>query len=64
MVTGSRIRPKRFSVRELAKVGVEIRDPSRVVLGCTRCGHGWSPMLMTGGRLPRGYWKCPEGCNE
>lgn len=25
------------------------------------CGQIWSPSLLAGGRLPRGYWKCPRG---
>jgi hypothetical protein len=26
--------------------------------------HFSAPDLQTGGKLPRGYWKCPEnGCN-
>lgn len=31
---------------------------------CTICGHGWQPMLRTGGRMFRGWWKCPERCYE
>jgi hypothetical protein len=24
----------------------------------------WTPNLLPGGRLPRGYWQCPNGCNH
>jgi hypothetical protein len=40
-----------------------IRFPN-ILLECKECGKGWSPMFQTGGKLPRGYWKCPDGCNE
>lgn len=29
---------------------------------CLVCGREWSPNLMTGGRRPPGYRRCPEGC--
>jgi hypothetical protein len=48
----------------LAKLGVEILDKSKVHLSCNNCGQGWSPNILAGGRLPRGYWKCPNGCNH
>jgi serine/threonine protein kinase len=56
-------RPRRFSKRELARVGVQITDPQGIVMHCSRCGQGWSPNLRSGGKLPRGYWKCPNRCN-
>lgn len=31
---------------------------------CQQCGQVWSPTLQTEGRLPRGWWKCPNGCNS
>jgi hypothetical protein len=30
---------------------------------CDGCGQVWSPNLGAGGRLPRGWWRCPNGCN-
>ena len=30
---------------------------------CCECGQVWSPMLQRGGRFPRGWWRCPSGCN-
>lgn len=31
---------------------------------CDECGQVWSPCLQPGGRLPRRFWLCPNGCNE
>ena len=31
---------------------------------CNQCGETWSPNLMHGGRLPKGWWRCPNGCNN
>jgi hypothetical protein len=56
--------PLRFSYKELGKFGVTIVDPTGVWLSCNDCGKHWSPDLRTGGHLPRGYWKCPQGCNN
>lgn len=56
--------PRRFSEPELKRFQVQIIDPYGVVLRCTGCGQVWSPMLRSAGRLPKGYWKCPDGCNH
>lgn len=29
---------------------------------CRVCGQTWHPMLRQGGRMPRGYRHCPNGC--
>jgi len=58
------LRPRRFSDSDLKRVHVEIMDPYGVIVRCAQCGSAWSPMLGSGGRLPRGYWKCPGGCNH
>ena len=56
--------PRNYSETELAKVNVGIRNYERVFLGCKKCGQGWSPMILPGGRFRRGWWKCPNGCNS
>jgi hypothetical protein len=56
--------PACFTVVELKKVDVEIVDPFAVLLKCWKCGFEWSPPRRRGGRLPRGYWNCPNGCNR
>ena len=65
--SGSKVglRPRRCTQSELAKVGVELLDERGVQLRCCNCGQIWAPDLLAGGRLPRGYWKCPRGlgCN-
>jgi hypothetical protein len=50
--------------RRLKRVGVALLDAHSLRLACENCGQTWSPNLQPGGRLPRGYWKCPNGCNE
>ncbi len=58
--------PKACTKGELKKVGVTVEGlPYRIYLTCDNCGQAWSPNLLPGGRLPRGYWKCPRGwdCN-
>jgi len=57
------LRPKRFTPGELDRVGVKILDKKGIKLECIKCGQVWWPMLQPGGgRLPRNYWKCPNGC--
>ena len=55
--------PRSCSDRDLARVGVKMTGLSNIMLTCMKCGQKWSPMLQSGGRMPRGYWKCPNGCN-
>jgi hypothetical protein len=57
-------RPRRCTVGQLKKVGVTLLNASRIVLRCDACGQVWSPELLSGGGLPRGYWKCPNGCHH
>jgi hypothetical protein len=45
------------------KHNVKIVDTQRFLVECNQCGQTWSPILQEGGRLPRGWWKCPYGCN-
>jgi hypothetical protein len=56
--------PKSFNQHELSKAGVEIVDEASVHLRCQACGQVWSPNFLSGGRLPKGYWHCPNGCNS
>ena len=46
----------------LRKKNVELIDDKVIWLQCKKCGQLWSPTL-SGGRLQRGYWHCPKGCN-
>ena len=56
-------KPQKYSKPQLEKVGVQILDAGRVQLQCKKCEQPWSPNLKNGGRLPKGYWHCPNGCN-
>jgi hypothetical protein len=51
-------------IREMDRKGVDVLDHNRIVLRCRECMQEWSPDIQPGGRMPRGYWKCPNGCNE
>jgi len=55
--------PRRFCESELKRCGVTLLDESSTQLQCVACSQVWSPNLLSGGKLPRGYWKCPSGCN-
>jgi hypothetical protein len=58
---------KRINVRltegSLRSIGIDLVGFPSVHLACRACGQHFSPLLETGGRLPRGWWQCPTGCN-
>jgi hypothetical protein len=57
--------PKRFVSDDLNRVGVSIASPETRTCECEDCGEQWDvPELLKGDRLPKGSWKCPNGCNE
>lgn len=51
----------RFAASE---VMAHLRDAAHVIVGCNSCGKGWSLNIVRGGRLPRGWWKYPNRCNQ
>lgn len=57
------VRPKRFSERELSRVGIRIVDKTNVWLRCVQCGEMFFARRGADGYLPQGYWRCPNGCN-
>ena len=58
-------RPKKLTERELEKAGVELWGlPSNIFCTCKVCGLTWSPNIRSGGKMPRDYWKCDNGCNH
>lgn len=63
-LTPRRVSPRACTESELGKVGVQLVDATHVVLSCMYCPQVWSPPIMPGGRLRRGYWYCPSGCNR
>jgi hypothetical protein len=61
-------RPRRCTPHELAKANVEIADLNAarrgsIILRCRVCGEAWTPKAGRGGRLPRRYWVCANGCS-
>ncbi len=48
----------------LSGVAIECIDRVRLFLRCKGCGETWSPNLQPGGKLPRRWWRCPNGCNS
>jgi transposase len=49
--------------RKAKEANVTVTDPSRMTVTCNECGTAWSPNIQPGGRLPRGWWRCPNECN-
>ena len=45
-------------------VDKESLKTGHVYVTCNECGKQWSPNLQAGGRLPRHWWECPNGCNR
>lgn len=45
---------------------VEILDDRNLKFKCKVCGQVWWPNIKpdSGGRLYRGAWQCPNGCEE
>jgi hypothetical protein len=48
---------------KLKRKHVTLVDESNLTFKCDKCGAVWSPNLREDGKLPRGYWRCPNGCN-
>jgi hypothetical protein len=49
----------------LQMLGIEeIGTEAMSGLRCKQCGEVWGPSyVLPSGRLQRGWWKCPNGCN-
>ncbi|MGD0464658.1 MAG: hypothetical protein ABSB74_19410 [Tepidisphaeraceae bacterium] len=55
---------KKSLSKTLDEKKVELIDlAERIRLKCRECGQVWSPNVQPGGKLPRLYWQCPNGCN-
>ena len=53
-----------LDTKGLARVKVELVDQNGVIYVCNICGQQWSPVIQSGGRIPRGSWRCLNGCTE
>ena len=38
----------------------KLLDAGIGIFACANCGGAWSPLLQTGGKMPRGYRNCPH----
>ena len=54
--------PHEVSDYQLKKVGVSLVKTGLLKLRCRECNETWR-IKQKGLRLPKGYWKCPNGCN-
>jgi len=54
--------PNEFSQTQLKKVAVSIVSNQTLRLRCDKCFEEWA-VKSKGLRMPKGYWKCPNGCN-
>ncbi len=60
-VTARVLRSQRPS--DLTRAGIELIDQSLRLYACRECGHRWIATVRSRGRLCRGWWRCPSGCN-
>ena len=49
---------------DLARWGVVLDDRYKYMYRCLHCGQTWGLSIPSGGKRPRGWWICPEGCNR
>jgi PleD family two-component response regulator len=49
--------------RNLKRKNVELVDEGSFTLQCTICNHTWTPEIEGRKRMPKNYWRCPNGCN-
>ncbi|UCH56878.1 MAG: response regulator [Candidatus Bathyarchaeota archaeon] len=50
--------------RKLDQKQIDLVEGEEFTLRCRNCSRAWTPDTRNRQRLPKGYWKCPEGCNE
>jgi FixJ family two-component response regulator len=49
--------------KKLQDKHVELVEGQGLTLKCMGCGSTWTVDTGERRRLPKGYWRCPEGCN-
>ena len=50
--------------RKMEQKKIELVEGAEFTLRCQICGSTWTPEMEGRKRLPKGYWRCPKGCNE
>jgi hypothetical protein len=55
--------PHDFTKGQLKKVKVSALRVLPLLLRCDQCRTTWQ-VSKKGLRLPKGYWRCPKGCNK
>ncbi len=50
--------------KKIENENLELIDATQFILKCKQCGNTWKVETGDRVRLPKGYWKCPNGCNE
>ena len=54
--------PRKSTDKVLAASGIKMVNEGH--FECLECGATWSPNIQPGGKLPRRWWVCPNGCND
>lgn len=57
------VRPRSLTGPELRRAGVVLNYNTLLSFECLQCGRTWKQEIGLQGKLPRRYWKCPNGCN-
>jgi PleD family two-component response regulator len=60
----SEIKISRHVRNKIEKEELDLIDPTQFILKCRQCGNIWEVDKHNRLRLPKGYWKCSNGCNE
>lgn len=47
----------------LKAVGLTLVQSESLTVNCNGCGFGWHRLLQSGGKRPRRWWRCRNGCN-
>ena len=51
--------------KKMEEVGVIAEyENSSLTCKCADCGYVWFPLLKTGGKFYRNFWRCINGCNK
>jgi hypothetical protein len=54
---------RRYLRMKMARFGIILLNKHGRILECERCETQWRPEPAADGRLPEGFWRCPNRCN-